>query len=54
MEEESSDVLSPIDIGDNLPSLVLKTEKGEDIQVADLTAEHGLVLFLYQKPILVR
>lgn len=48
-EEEDSDVLSSIDIGDNLPSLVLKNEKGEDIQVADLTAEQGVVLFLVPK-----
>jgi len=49
MEEESSDVLSLIDIGDKLPELVLKTEKGEDVQVADLTAEHGVILFLVPK-----
>jgi peroxiredoxin Q/BCP len=49
MEEESSNVLSSIDIGDKLPDLALKTEKGEDIQVADLTAEHGVILFLVPK-----
>ncbi|KAG2004868.1 hypothetical protein CC2G_003378 [Coprinopsis cinerea AmutBmut pab1-1] len=38
--------LQPIDIGDSLPSLVLKNEKGEDIQIADLAKEKGVVLFL--------
>lgn len=41
--------LSPIDIGDSLPSLVLKNEKGEDVQVADLTNEKGVILFLVPK-----
>ncbi|KAI0072483.1 AhpC-TSA-domain-containing protein [Panus rudis PR-1116 ss-1] len=38
--------LPQINIGDTLPSLVLKNEKGEDIDVATLTADRGLVLFL--------
>ena len=38
-----------IDIGDSLPSLTLKNEKNEDINVADLTAEKGVVLFLVPK-----
>ena len=45
----NNDVLSSIDIGDSLQDLVLKTEKGEDVQVADLAAEHGVVLFLVPK-----
>jgi peroxiredoxin Q/BCP len=48
-EEEEDNDLSSVDIGDKLPSLVLKNEKGEDIQVADLTAENGVVLFLVPK-----
>lgn len=38
-----------IDIGDSLPSLVLKNEKGEDVDVADLTSEKGVVMFLVPK-----
>jgi len=41
--------LSAIDIGDSLPSLVLKDEKGEDIQIADLADEKGVILFLVPK-----
>ncbi|KAF7313977.1 AhpC-TSA-domain-containing protein [Mycena chlorophos] len=41
--------LSPIDIGDELPSLTLKNEKDEDVDVASLTADKGLVLFLVPK-----
>jgi len=41
--------LSPINIGDSLPSLILKNEKGEDVQVADLTKEKGVILFLVPK-----
>jgi peroxiredoxin Q/BCP len=49
VEEENSDDDLPLEIGDSLPSLVLKNEKGEDIQVADLAAENGVVLFLVPK-----
>jgi len=45
--EESG--LKTIEIGDSLPSLTLKNEKNEDINVADLTAEKGVVLFLVPK-----
>ena len=51
-EEESGDVgegLAPIDIGDALPNLTLKNEKDEDIQVADLASEKGVILFLVPK-----
>ncbi|KAK7689342.1 hypothetical protein QCA50_007133 [Cerrena zonata] len=50
-EEESSPTpeLSPIDLGDSLPSVTLKNEKGEDVDVATLTADKGLVLFLVPK-----
>lgn len=42
--------LSPIELGDPLPSLVLKNEKDEDIQIADLVDEtNGVVLFLVPK-----
>jgi len=48
-QQDGSDALSAIDIGNSLPRLVLKDEKGEDIQVADLAAEKGVILFLVPK-----
>ncbi|KIM43836.1 hypothetical protein M413DRAFT_389587 [Hebeloma cylindrosporum] len=49
-EEEDGDVaLTRIELGGNLPSVTLKNEKGEDIQVADLAAEKGVILFLVPK-----
>ena len=42
-------VLAPIDIGDSLPSYILKNEQGEDIDVATLTAEQGAILFSIPK-----
>jgi len=48
-EEGESNALSLIDIGGNLPDLTLKNEKGEDIQVADLASEKGVILFLVPK-----
>ena len=48
--EGSSTVdLAAIDVGDTLPSYTLKTEKDEDVDVATLTAEKGLILFLVPK-----
>jgi thioredoxin-dependent peroxiredoxin len=41
--------ISSIDIGDSLPSITLKTEKGEDVDVPGLAAERGVVLFLVPK-----
>ena len=41
--------MSLIDIGCNLPDLTLKNEKGEDIQVANLASEKGIILFLVPK-----
>ncbi|KAJ8514496.1 hypothetical protein ONZ45_g7985 [Pleurotus djamor] len=48
-DEESEITLAPIDIGDVLPSLILKTESGEDVDVATLASEKGLVFFLVPK-----
>ena len=48
-EASTSNTLASIDIGDVLPSLTLKNEKGEDIEVADLAKEKGVVLFLVPK-----
>jgi hypothetical protein len=42
-------VLTPIDIGDSLPSYILKNEQGEDIDVAKLTEEKGVILFSIPK-----
>ncbi|KIJ60814.1 hypothetical protein HYDPIDRAFT_183459 [Hydnomerulius pinastri MD-312] len=46
---ESSTELKPIDIGDAIPALVLKNEKGEDVDTSSLTTEKGVVLFLVPK-----
>ncbi|KAI5992704.1 thioredoxin-like protein [Pisolithus albus] len=35
-----------VDIGDALPSLVVKNEKGEDVETSTLVVEKGVVLFL--------
>nr|VWO95976.1 Serine/threonine-protein kinase SMU1 (EC [Ganoderma boninense] len=41
--------LQPIAVGDALPSFTLKNEKDEDVDVATLTAEKGIVVFLVPK-----
>ncbi|EMD36292.1 hypothetical protein CERSUDRAFT_52082 [Gelatoporia subvermispora B] len=41
--------LPNIDVGDTLPSVVLKNEQGEDVDVATLTAEKGIIVFLVPK-----
>jgi peroxiredoxin Q/BCP len=46
---EYAENLSSIDIGDSLPTLTLENEKNEDIQIADLASENGVVLFLVPK-----
>lgn len=46
---EPTPQLAPIDIGDTLPDLVLKNEKEEDVQVADIAKEKGAVVFLVPK-----
>ena len=48
-EGEDEDKLAPIDIGDSLPTLTLKNEKDEDVQIATLASEKGVVLFLVPK-----
>ena len=45
-EEEE---LKPLDIGDTLPTLTLKNEKGEDIEISKLAEDQGLVIFLVPK-----
>lgn len=47
--EPSTPALARIEIGDSLPSLTLKNEKAEDIQVSELAAEKGVILFLVPK-----
>ncbi|KAG6896710.1 hypothetical protein C0992_006594 [Termitomyces sp. T32_za158] len=48
-EGEVAVTLAPIDIGDVLPSVTLKNEKGEDVDIASLAVEKGVVLFLVPK-----
>jgi hypothetical protein len=48
-EKDKPEPLAPIDIGGVLPALTLKNEKDEDIQVADLASEKGVVMFLVPK-----
>lgn len=48
-EGEGNPTLATIDIGNSLPSLTLKNEKDEDVQVADLASEKGVILFLVPK-----
>jgi len=48
-ETPAAPVLTSIDIGDSLPSYVLKNEQGEDIDVAKLTEEKGVILFSIPK-----
>ena len=43
------EALKNIDVGETLPSLILKNEKGEDVDTASLAAEKGVVLFLVPK-----
>lgn len=45
----SSDAPKKIDIGDTIPSVVLKNEKGEDVDTSTLTEAKGVVLFLVPK-----
>ena len=48
-EAGDSSALSLIDIGGSLPDLTLKNEKGEDIQIASLASEKGVIIFLVPK-----
>lgn len=43
------DGVKAIDIGDSLPTLTLKNEKDEDVEIGELAAEKGVVLFLVPK-----
>lgn len=47
-DEEDSNVKT-LDIGELLPAVTLKNEKDEGVNVAELAAEKGLVLFLVPK-----
>ncbi|KIK91059.1 hypothetical protein PAXRUDRAFT_831161 [Paxillus rubicundulus Ve08.2h10] len=44
-----ADAPKKIDIGDTIPSVVLKNEKGEDVDTSTLTGAKGVVLFLVPK-----
>jgi len=48
-EAGDSSALSLIDLGGSLPDFTLKNEKGEDIQIANLASEKGVILFLVPK-----
>jgi len=48
-QEPEAPKIAPIDVGDSIPSVTLKNEKNEDIDVSTLTAEKGVVLFLVPK-----
>ncbi|KAA1472652.1 peroxiredoxin Q [Dentipellis sp. KUC8613] len=41
--------LEPIDLGDSLPSVILKNEKGEDVDVSTLVATKGAIFFSIPK-----
>jgi peroxiredoxin Q/BCP len=40
---------APINIGDTLPSYILKDEQGEDIDTAKLAEEKGVIIFSIPK-----
>ena len=48
-EGGDSSALPSIDIDGSLPDLTLKNEKGEDIQIANLASDKGVILFLVPK-----
>ncbi|EIW55678.1 AhpC-TSA-domain-containing protein [Trametes versicolor FP-101664 SS1] len=48
-DKAEAPALSSIDIGDSLPSYTLKSEKDEDVNVAALAAEKGVIFFLVPK-----
>ena len=49
VEVEVEGKIDSIDVGDSLPSILLKNEKGEEVDVAQLAAEKGVVMFLVPK-----
>jgi len=45
--DKAADVkLAPVNIGDILPSVTLKNEKGEDVAIGEIAKEKGVVMFL--------
>ncbi|KAF8687867.1 hypothetical protein AX14_003579 [Amanita brunnescens Koide BX004] len=48
-EDSKPEPLAPVDVGDVLPAVTLKNEKDEDVEVAELAVENGVVLFLVPK-----
>ncbi|KAG6815944.1 hypothetical protein H0H87_010051 [Tephrocybe sp. NHM501043] len=49
LEEDETSKLASVEIGDVLPAVTLKNEKGEDVDIAGLAAEKGVVFFLVPK-----
>ena len=48
-EEVAKDAIPVVEIGDKLPDLTLKNEKGEDLKIAELANEKGVIMFLVPK-----
>lgn len=46
---QDAPAVETIEIGGSLPNLTLKNEKGEDVPVAELAADKGVVFFLVPK-----
>jgi peroxiredoxin Q/BCP len=49
VETPAAPALAPIDIGDSLPSYILKNEQGEDVDVANIAEKNGVILFSIPK-----
>ena len=51
LEDDTDDEakLQPVSVGDQLPSITLKNEKGEDVDIAKLADNQGVVIFLVPK-----
>lgn len=47
--EENPAGLKPIDIGDTLPTLVLRNEKDEEFDVSTVVKTKGAIIFLVPK-----
>ncbi|GJJ12823.1 hypothetical protein Clacol_007068 [Clathrus columnatus] len=48
-DDDVPEAPKPIGLGDSLPSITLKNEKDEDVDVAQLATEKGVVFFLIPK-----
>jgi len=48
-DDDDDDAPQVVDVGDTIPDVTLKDEKDEDVNVAELVKDKGLVLFLVPK-----